>query len=274
MSIRMPDVGKRAGVVSSILGALCVLGELCFLYPDLLVSHDAMPFYKAHLLAVRALLQGTILTTLVLGAASVLIIRSKTYGVAGISLGVLAILMGGSQAEAITNQPRAMSAGLDYFCLELLVLALVFVPMERIWILRDQKIFRPGWQTDIKHFFVSHAGVQLLSFLTIIPVQVLFAWTVKLDFQKHVAAQPVLLQFFEILFCADLVSYWLHRSFHTIPALWKFHAIHHSSLQMDWLAGSRSHVVDTVANRLLGFIPIFVLGFSPAALYAYVLFVS
>ena len=38
--------------------------------------------------------------------------------------------------------------------------------------LREQKIFRTGWQTDLKHFFVSHAGVQLLSFATLIPVQV------------------------------------------------------------------------------------------------------
>ena len=73
---------------------------------------------------------------------------------------------------------------------------------------------------------------------------------------------------------ADLVSYWVHRAFHKIPRLWEFHAIHHSSLEMDWLAGSRSHIVDTVVTRLLGFIPIFVLGFSPAALYAYLIFVS
>lgn len=272
--MRTPDIGKRAGVVGSILGALCVLGELCFLYPDLLVSKDMRPIYLAHMTFMRGLVLGTILTTFALGALSIVLIRSKVYGVAAILLGTLAVVMGGSKAEAITDQPRAISAGLDYFLLELLVLALVFIPMERVWMLRDQKIFRAGWQTDLKHFFLSHAGVQLLSFLTIIPVQVLFAWTVKLDFQRYVAAQPLVVQFFEMLFCADLVSYWLHRAFHTVPWLWKFHAIHHSSLQMDWLAGSRSHLVDTIANRLLGFIPIFVLGFSPAALYAYVLFVS
>lgn len=140
--------------------------------------------------------------------------------------------------------------------------------------LRDQKIFRTGWQTDLKHFFASHAGVQLISFATMIPVQVLFSWAVKLDFQRFVRAQPVWLQFFEILLVADTVSYWVHRAFHKIPWLWNFHAIHHSSLQMDWLAGSRSHIVDTFVNRLLGFVPIFVLGFSPAALYAYLVFVS
>jgi len=272
--MRTVDAGKRAGVTAGILGALCVLGEFCFLFPHLLVSHDAMPFYREHMTAMRGILQGTIVMTFVLGAASVMTIRSKVYGAIGIALGIIAILLGGSKAEAITNRPRAISAGLDYFCLELLVLGMVFIPMERIWSLHEQKIFRRGWQTDLKHFFASHAGVQLLSFMTIIPVQVLFAWTVKFDFQKRVAAQPLWLQFFEILLVSDLVSYWVHRAFHKIPRLWQFHAIHHSSLQMDWLAGSRSHLVDTVVNRFLGFVPIFVLGFSPSALYAYLIFVS
>ena len=272
--MRKPDVGKRAGVISGVLGALSILGELCFLFPHLLVSKDAMPMYAENIDVMRGILMGTILTTFVLGAVSVLLINSKTYGLLGIALGTIALLMGGSKAEAITSEPRAISAGLDYFCLELLVLALVFIPMERLWSLREERIFRMGWQTDLKHFFASHAGVQLLSFVTIIPVQVLFAWTVKLDFQKYVAAQPVWLQFFEMLFVADMFSYWVHRAFHTFPALWKFHAIHHSSLHMDWLAGSRSHLVDTIVNRFFGFVPIFILGFSAPALYAYLLFVS
>ena len=71
----------------------------------------------------------------------------------------------------------AVSAGLDYFVLELLVLGLVFIPLERLFILRPQKIFRAGWQTDLKHFFVSHAGVQVLSFATLIPAQAFFAST-------------------------------------------------------------------------------------------------
>src|SRR6185369_8944926 len=110
--MRLVDAGKRAGVTAGVLGALCVLGELCFLFPDLLVSHDTMPFYRSHITMMRGILQGTILTTFVLGSASVMLIRSKVYGATAIALGVIAILMGGSKAEAITNQPRAISAGL------------------------------------------------------------------------------------------------------------------------------------------------------------------
>lgn len=274
LRIRPVDVGKRAAVTSGLLGALAVLGEFCFLFPDLLVFQDSMPFYREHLDAIRGLLLVTIAGAIALGFMSFFLIRSRTYGLLGIGMGLIALALGGPNAQPITTQRPAVSAGLDYFLLELLLLGAVFIPMERIWKLRDQKIFRTGWQTDLKHFFVGHSGVQLLSFVTMIPVQILFAWAVRLDFQQQVAAQPVWLQFFEMLFLADLVSYWLHRAFHQVPWLWKFHAIHHSSLEMDWLAGSRSHLVDTFLNRLLGFIPIFVMGFSPAALYVYLAFVS
>ena len=43
---------------------------------------------------------------------------------------------------------------------------------------------------------------------------------------------------------------------------------------MDWLAGSRLHLVDVAVTRGLTYVPIYVLGFAEAALVAYVVFVS
>ena len=43
---------------------------------------------------------------------------------------------------------------------------------------------------------------------------------------------------------------------------------------MDWLASARLHLVDIVVTRGLSFVPLFILGFSPPALYAYLIFVS
>ena len=271
---RAINLGKRAGVTSGLLGALCVLAELCFLLPDLLVTREALPFYQQHLGVFRAVLQAAILATCALGAASVLLLRSKAYGLVGIGLAIIALGMGGAEAEPIPVGRRAVSAGLDYFVLELLVLGLVFVPLERCFALREQPIFRRGWQTDLRHFFVSHAGVQLLSFASLIPMQVLFAWAVESPLQRAVAAQPFWLQLVEILFVVDFVTYWVHRAFHAFPWLWSVHAIHHSSLALDWLAGSRMHLLDVIVTRALGFAPVFVLGFSPPAVYAYLAFVS
>ena len=266
------DLGKRAGVTSGLLGVLCVLAEFCFLFPDLLVTREALPLYKANLDIFRGILWTSIVATFALGALSLALLRSKAHGLLGMALGAVALMM--RFTESVETGSPAVSAGLDYFVLELLVLGLIFIPLERLFALHPQRIFRQGWQTDLKHFFASHAGVQLLSFAVLIPAHTFFAWAVKHDFQAAVAAQPVWLQFLEILLAADFVTYWVHRAFHQLPWLWHFHAIHHSSTQMDWLAGSRIHIVDALVTRSLAFIPIFVLGFSQAALVAYVVFVS
>lgn len=268
-------IGKRAGLTSGLLGMLCILAEFCFLFPDIFVNKEALPVYKENIDLFRGILQVNILATFILGALAVLLSRPNRRGLLGIVLGCIALLLGGAEAEPILiSGSREFSAGLDYFVLELLVLGLIFIPIEGLFPLHTQSIFRKGWQTDLKHFFVSHAGVQLLSFASLIPAQVLLSWAVQLDFQKMVAAQPLWLQFFEMIFFVDLATYWIHRMFHEIPWLWNFHAIHHSSEKMDWLAGSRIHIVDAVITRAVAFTPVFLLGFAPSALYAYLVFVS
>lgn len=265
--------GRGVGVSSGIIGVLCVFAELCFRFPHHLVTNDARAFYVANLDFFRGLLLACIVATFVLGCIGVLLARSK-HGVAGLLLGTVAILLGGPNAEAITDQPVKFTVGLDYFVLSLLVLGLLFIPMERLWPLRDQPVFRKGWQTDLTHFFANHVGIQLLAFFSIIPVQVFFAWAIEGPIQRAVSSQPLWLQFIEILFVVDVASYWAHRAFHRVPILWRFHSIHHSIEQMDWLAGSRLHFIDVIATRLIGFLPIFLLGFSPGAVYGYLVFVS
>jgi lathosterol oxidase len=89
-----------------------------------------------------------------------------------------------------------------------------------------------------------------------------------------VAAQPLVIQFLEALLLADLFQYGIHRLFHAVPWLWRFHAVHHSSTELDWLAGSRLHLVDVVITRGFSFIPLFVMGFSELAILSYAVWVS
>jgi sterol desaturase/sphingolipid hydroxylase (fatty acid hydroxylase superfamily) len=267
--------GQRACVTAGLLGMLCVLAALCFLLPDWLVTRDALPVYSAHLPVLRRVLGASIFATFALAAAGLLLAGRNRHGLAGLLLGGVALFMGGSQVESLgLSGPRHFSVGLDYFVLELLVLGLLFVPLEALFALHRSPVFRPGWQTDLKHFFVSHAGVQLLSFAGMIPAQVVFAWAVRLDFQRAVAGQPQWLQLVEMVALVDLATYWIHRAFHQLPWLWRFHAIHHSSRHMDWLAGSRMHPLDVVITRAVSFVPVFVLGFAPSVLYAYLAWVS
>ena len=71
---------------------------------------------------------------------------------------------------------------------------------------------------------------------------------------------PLPIQFVGAILVADLTQYWVHRAFHSWPVLWRFHAIHHSAEAMDWLAGSRLHLVDAIVTRGLTYVPIYVLG--------------
>ena len=267
-------IGKRAGVTAGFLGVLCVLTEFCFLFPEQLVSHDLRAVYASHLDLFRLALQVSILAAIGLSSLSFVLLRSKAHALLGMLLSLTALALGGWNATALSEEETSVSLGLDYFVLELLVLALLFVPMERLHALHEQKIFRVGWQTDLKYFFMGHVGVQLISLVTLVPVQMAIKATVRWQLHDVVGAQPIVLQIIELLLLVDLVSYWIHRAFHSIPFMWKFHAIHHSSLQMDWLAGSRTHIVDVIVNRALGSLPIFLLGFSPSAVAGYVVFVS
>ena len=122
----------------------------------------------------------------------------------------------------------------DWFVLDLLVLALVFVPLERAFALvRSQRILRAGWRTDLAHFFASHLLVQVLALLTIAPAELLLGGLVPARLQAAVAALPLAVQVLLAVAAADLFQYWIHRAFHAFPALWRFHAIHHSSEEME-----------------------------------------
>ena len=88
-------------------------------------------------------------------------------------------------------------------------------------------------------------------------------------------SQPVAAQFLAILVLTDLAQYWIHRAFHAraaAVALPRRFIIRPST--MDWLAGSRLHLVDVAVTRGLTYVPIYVLGFAEAPLFAYVVFVS
>ena len=64
------------------------------------------------------------------------------------------------------------------------------------------------------------------------------------NFQAQIAKQPYWLQFFEIVFLCDICIYCAHRLSHKYKLLWRFHKIHHTAEQLDWLAAYREHPLD------------------------------
>lgn len=265
--------GWISGAASVFLGLLACGGVLAFRFPAALSSPSFRAVYP--LPALRAALVTTIGLAFLLGALSVMLRRRKVLGLSGIGAALVATLGGGGSVPIRSDFESRLTVGLDWFLLNLLLLALVFVPIERAFPRRpEQKTFRPGWTTDGMHFLVSHLAVEVLTFLTLLPATSLARVWQPESLRTAITAQPAALQFVEIVVVADLAQYWIHRAFHRVPLLWRFHAVHHSSRSLDWLAGSRLHVVDIVATRGVVLVPIFLLGFASAALYAYLVFVS
>jgi sterol desaturase/sphingolipid hydroxylase (fatty acid hydroxylase superfamily) len=265
--------GWLSGTLSVFLG-VCGLGAVLVLhFPQWLSSAELRAAYPMALM--RGLIAVVIGLAFLFGCLNLLLRRKKTLGWTGIGLAGAAVLLGGADVQVEAAFDKPLYLGVDWFLLNLLFLAVVFVPLERAFArLPEQGVFRIGWTTDGMHFLVSHVAVQVLTFLTLLPATVLAAHLVNQDVRAAVAGQPVWLQVLEIMLLADLAQYWVHRAFHRVPALWRFHAVHHSSRALDWLAGSRLHLVDVLVTRSLILVPLFLLGFGQPALYAWLVIIA
>jgi sterol desaturase/sphingolipid hydroxylase (fatty acid hydroxylase superfamily) len=157
---------------------------------------------------------------------------------------------------------------LDLFNIKTVLLTgLIFVPIERLLALRsEQNIFRRGWQNDLIYWFLNGALINL-GLLSLLTAEFFAAkWLVPASVLAAVANQPYWLQIAEIIFLADLGFYGTHRMFHAVPWLWKFHLIHHSIEELDWLAAARIHPIDQIFTKGVSVLPIVMFGFSEVAI--------
>ncbi len=150
-----------------------------------------------------------------------------------------------------------------------LLALLVFAPLERIFAARPQSLLRPAFWTDVGYFVLNGIVPNLL---LILPLSAM-AWAVHRAFPsayfQHIAALPIGIRLLAALIAGDLGYYWAHRWMHENAFLWRFHAIHHSAEQMDWLVNTRSHPIDVVFGRLCSYSPLYALGlFQPTGLHA------
>ncbi|MDX1931636.1 MAG: sterol desaturase family protein [Capsulimonadales bacterium] len=82
--------------------------------------------------------------------------------------------------------------------------------------------------------------------------------------------QPIWLQTLEIALLKDFLGYWNHRMFHTVPALWRFHAVHHSSEQVHWFSATREHPFEQIVGKMVTVLPLYLLGFPLTVLGPFV----
>jgi len=139
---------------------------------------------------------------------------------------------------------------------------------------KGQKVFRKEWQTDLVHFTVNHFLVGVILLTVNFVIHRLFGWLVSSSFQQSVNGIPLLPQLLLCIFVADFVQYWTHRAYHEVPFLWRFHSVHHSVKTMDWLAGSRQHMLELVFTRVGVLGALYVFGFEKSVMDVYIIIVG
>jgi sterol desaturase/sphingolipid hydroxylase (fatty acid hydroxylase superfamily) len=138
--------------------------------------------------------------------------------------------------------------------INLAVLAAIFVPLERTFPARTQRILRADLVVDACFFL----GQYLVTTTAILAV---LRWLHPLHGHLLSRAQPAL-QVVVAVLAGDFVVYWFHRACHRFDLLWRFHAVHHTSEELDWVAAHREHPFDGIATATCMNLPAIVLGVS------------
>ena len=265
--------GMVTGVVALILAVLCFLGVLAFHFPEYLTTPQLRQAYDVALL--RKLLFGALVLAGGMALFNIVLGRVRWLSAVAFALIGLSLALGGHKVPVNDFPDGTPYIGLDWFILDLLGSALIFIFIEKLFALRrEQPVFRPEWQTDFQHFMVNHMVVGFVLLAANLFVHRFFGWAAKDGLQAWVRELPFVAALLLLMLVADLVQYWVHRAYHEVPALWRLHAVHHSVKAMDWLAGSRQHLLEIILTRSLVLAPIVVLGFSKEVIDAYVVIVG
>lgn len=73
---------------------------------------------------------------------------------------------------------------------------------------------------------------------------------------------PLWVQIVIFVVASDFLLYWIHRGFHR-PAMWKYHAIHHSSKELEWISAARFHPVNIFLGTVAVDVALLLAGISP-----------
>ena len=265
--------GLISGTIALSLAILCFLGVLAFHFPQYLTTPQLRQSYNVDV--IRSIMFVSMVIAGGLALMNIIFNRSRWLASTAFLLVASTAMLGGNTVPVANFDDGAPYIGLDWFILDLLGSSLIFIFIEKLFVHRkDQPIFREEWQTDFHHFVVNHMVVGFILLATNLLVHKLFGWAASDGVRGWVQGLDFWVALFLIVLVADLVQYWTHRSYHEVPLLWRLHAVHHSVKSMDWMAGSRQHILELIITRTLVLAPIYVLGFSKEVIDAYIVIVG
>lgn len=158
------------------------------------------------------------------------------------------------------------------FC-GLALLSIVFLVVERLLGRgRGRPVLRRGFLTDATYWILTPLVTKpLIRLVIVLPIGLLVAcgavsaeeWRSR-DYAGFgpLSRQPLWLQTIEIYLLVDFLAYWSHRLFHG-GLWWPFHAVHHSSEELDWMSSIRVHPVNEFVGTFCRATPVLLLGLNP-----------
>jgi sterol desaturase/sphingolipid hydroxylase (fatty acid hydroxylase superfamily) len=197
--------------------------------------------------------------------------RRLTIAVAsGVAVAIVGAIAVAARAEH--HVPAALVRVPVRKALAFAALLAVFAPLERAFALRRQRFLRRCWRADLVYFVLNGYFATVGALAGIVLVGYALHAALPAALHDAIVDQPAALQFLEALLLSEVCEYWAHRTMHVVPWLWRFHKVHHSVEDMDWLASARLHPVDRAITNGAAVLPIFVFGFSGTVIAVYGLF--
>jgi len=157
----------------------------------------------------------------------------------------------------------------------LLVLGAVFAVLSYFWACNPG---RPWWRkrellTDLCYWFIIPLFARYLRIgLLVLGAAWLFGINTTEglvaffgDGHGPLAQLPLWAQAAIFLVASDVMTYWMHRGFHR-PTMWRYHAVHHSSEDLDWISAARLHPVNIFLGGVLADVALLLAGISPNVL--------
>lgn len=141
------------------------------------------------------------------------------------------------------------------------LLAVIFAPLERLFPAHAQGAVRKESGTDLLFFLGQHF---LWTTPVVFALTAFLGWSDKLplaSLRAEVGSWPLWIQMVSAIALSDLCIYWGHRYSHRNAFLWKFHRVHHTAEQLDFVAAYREHPFDNLYTRTIENFPLILLGF-------------
>jgi sterol desaturase/sphingolipid hydroxylase (fatty acid hydroxylase superfamily) len=151
------------------------------------------------------------------------------------------------------------------------LLFVLFVPLEKLFALRSQKVFRKGFLTDLTHLLVNNTFVTIAAIVLMVIAALPLIWVRQFAIADSLPAAVAVVLAVVLVFVGN---YWGHRLTHQVPFLWRFHSVHHSIEQMDWVASGRLHPLDSGFTQAFTILPLFLLGYGGGAFAGATVFIA